>query len=298
MDRPLTLLVAHGEPAPARSLQSLARRLAAKLDHDVAACVVDNTAGDSLVAAVRPGIERGASRLVVLPLALGTTPPRAPAWTGPPRRSSDGGRACASIAGRRSPPTTWRGCSATGRARRSRRGAPRRTPSSCSSARGAANPAANAELARLARLVFEAHRFRDVGYAFLDLTAPDCRREHRRGGRGWARRPRGSCRAPCSRGGAIAGWWPRPAPRARRPGVDVAVARPLYPHPALVWALVRRHLEALPDAVLEGDAAPYVTRRSCASCAAPTLTTWGRWPRSKRASRRCCRPGTGTPPSP
>jgi sirohydrochlorin cobaltochelatase len=38
----------------------------------------------------------------------------------------------------------------------------------------------------------------------------------------------------------------------------VAVARPLYPHPALVWALVRRHLEALPEAALEGDAAPYV----------------------------------------
>jgi sirohydrochlorin cobaltochelatase len=41
-------------------------------------------------------------------------------------------------------------------------------------------------------------------------------------------------------------------------GVDVTVARPLYPHAALVWALVRRHLEALPDAALEGDTAPYV----------------------------------------
>jgi sirohydrochlorin cobaltochelatase len=36
------------------------------------------------------------------------------------------------------------------------------------------------------------------------------------------------------------------------------VARPLHSHPALVWALVRRHLEALPDATLESAAVPYV----------------------------------------
>ena len=37
---------------------------------------------------------------------------------------------------------------------------------------GEANPLANAELARVARLVCQAHRVVDVGYAFLALTSP------------------------------------------------------------------------------------------------------------------------------
>jgi sirohydrochlorin cobaltochelatase len=39
---------------------------------------------------------------------------------------------------------------------------------------------------------------------------------------------------------------------ARAAGIPVALARPVASHPALVWALVRRHLEALLDGTREG----------------------------------------------
>jgi sirohydrochlorin cobaltochelatase len=218
---------------------------------------VDGAAGDSLLAAVQPGLERGASRLVVLPLALG------------PTSLSDArlDRATAAVVGR------WPRL-------RLHRGAPLATddvarmlgdrareakPAGCApedavvvlAGGGGANPAANAELARLARLVFEAHRFRDVGYAFLDLTAPSVGESIDR----WARLgAKVVVVVPCA---LFAGRSQRRLAAeadgaAAAAGVDVTVARPLYPHPALVWALVRRHLEALPDAALEGDAAPYV----------------------------------------
>jgi sirohydrochlorin cobaltochelatase len=253
MDRPLTLLVAHGEPAPARSLQTLARRLAAKLDHDVAAGVLDDTAGESLAAAVQPGIARGAARLVVLPLALGPTPrlerataaivarwPRLRVHRGAPLATDDVAR----ILGDRAREAKPAGC------------APEDAVVVLAGG-GGASPAANAELARLARLVFEAHRFRDVGYAFLELTAPGVGQSIDR----WARLgAKVVVVVPC---GLFAGRRQRrlvaeAGAAAAAAGVDAAVARPLYPHAALVWALVRRHLEALPDAALEGDAAPYV----------------------------------------
>jgi sirohydrochlorin cobaltochelatase len=257
VDRPLTLLVAHGEPAPTRSLRSLAHRLAAKLDHDVAACVLDGAAGDSLVAVVQPSVERGASRLVVLPLALGPT-------AAPDARVD---RAAAAVLARwprlrlhrGAPPATDDVARMLGdRAREAR--APGYAPEDAVVVLvggGAANPAANAELARLARLVFEAHRFGDVGCAFLDLTAPGVGESVDR----WARLgAKQVVLVPCA---LFAGPGQRrlvaeAAAAGAASGVDVAVARPLYPHPALVWALVRRHLEALPEAALEGDAAPYV----------------------------------------
>jgi sirohydrochlorin cobaltochelatase len=256
VDRPLTLLVAHGEPAPPRSLRSLARRLAGKLDHDVAAAVVDGAAGDSLLAAVQPGLERGASRLVVLPLALG------------PTSLSDArlDRATAAIVGRWPRLRLHRGAPLAtddlarmlgDRAREAKTAGCAPEDAVVLLVGGGANPAANAELARLARLVFEAHRFRDVGYAFLDLTAPSVGESIAR----WARL--GAKRVvvvPCA---LFAGRSHRRLvaeanAAAAAAGVDLAVARPLYPHPALVWALVRRHLEALPDAALEGPSAPYV----------------------------------------
>jgi sirohydrochlorin cobaltochelatase len=253
MDRPLTLLVAHGAPAPARSLGTLARRLAARLDHDVAAGTVGDAAEESLVAAVRPGLERGASRLVVLPLALEVPArldravaaivarwPRLRLHRGAPLATDDVAR----MLGDRAREAKPAGC------------APEDTVVVLVG-RGAANPAANAELARLARLVFEAHRFRDVGYAFLDLTPPSVGESVDR----WARLgAKVVLVVPCA---LFAGRSHRrlvaeAEAAAAVAGVAVAVARPLYPHPALVWALVRRHLEALPDAALEGEATPYV----------------------------------------
>jgi sirohydrochlorin cobaltochelatase len=121
-----------------------------------------------------------------------------------------------------------------------------------------ANPAGNAEVAKLARLVYEAHRFADVACAFVGFTTPSLDevigRWARLGARGIAivphllfdqatyRRLVRQARA----GGATA-------------GVEVAVARSLDAHPALSWALVRRHLEALSNvAVLPGIGAPWV----------------------------------------
>jgi sirohydrochlorin cobaltochelatase len=253
MDRPLTLLVAHGEPTPARSLGTLARRLAARLDHDVAAGTVGDGPEESLVAAVRPGLERGASRLVVLPLALEVPArldravaaivarwPRLRLHRGAPLATDDVAR----MLGDRAREAKPAGC------------APEDTVVVLVG-RGAANPAANAELARLARLVFEAHRFRDVGYAFLDLTPPSVGESVDR----WARLgAKVVLVVPCA---LFAGRSHRrlvaeAEAAAAVAGVEVVVARPLYPHPALVWALVRRHLEALPDPALEGEATPYV----------------------------------------
>jgi sirohydrochlorin cobaltochelatase len=253
VDIPLTCLVAHGEPVPVRSLRSLARRLAAKLHHDVAACVLDGAAGDPLAAAVQPSVDRGVSRLVVLPLALGPDArvdrataavlgrwPRLRLHRGAPLATDDVAR----ILGDRAREARTEGC------------APEDAVVVLVGG-GAANPAANAELARLSRLVYEAHRFRDVGYAFLDLTAPSVGESIAR----WAKLgARVVILVPCVlfAGRSHRRLADQAAAAATSSGVDVAVAHPLYPHPALVWALVRRHLEALPNAALDGAAAPYV----------------------------------------
>jgi sirohydrochlorin cobaltochelatase len=109
---------------------------------------------------------------------------------------------------------------------------------------GGANPASNAEVARLARLVYEAHGFGDVTCAFVGLTTPSVgeviARATRLGARGIVVVPHllfdpsGRRRlVQQARAGGVAA------------GVEVVVARPLDTHPGLVWALVRRHLEAL-----------------------------------------------------
>jgi sirohydrochlorin cobaltochelatase len=116
---------------------------------------------------------------------------------------------------------------------------------------GGANPVQNAELARLARLVYEAHRFGEVVPAFVELTAPRVDEVIRR----WAQLgARAIVVVPAL---LFAGrTYRRVAAQARAgaraAGIPVALARPVSSHPALVWALVRRHLEALLDGTREG----------------------------------------------
>jgi sirohydrochlorin cobaltochelatase len=109
------------------------------------------------------------------------------------------------------------------------------------------NPASNADVARLARLVYEAHGFGDVSYAFIGLTTPSVAdvvaRSARLGARGIVVVPHLLFDPRAHR---------RLVQQARAAGaaagVEVAVARPLDTHAGLAWALVRRHLEALADA--------------------------------------------------
>jgi sirohydrochlorin cobaltochelatase len=104
-------------------------------------------------------------------------------------------------------------------------------------------------VARLARLVYEAHRFAEVACAFGGATTPSVAEVVRRWARLGARavvvvphllHDPGTRR----RLGAEA----REAAAAAH--VELAVARPLDGHPALVGALVRRHLDALQDTTL------------------------------------------------
>src|SRR5262249_39280002 len=117
---------------------------------------------------------------------------------------------------------------------------------------GGATPVANAVPARLPRLVYEAHRFADVDHAFVDLTTPTVGEVIDRWARLGARRivvvPHLLFAGDASRRLARQA---RSAARAAR--VAVALGRPLDPHPALVAALVRRHVEALlgPELVRE-----------------------------------------------
>lgn len=263
-DIPVTVLLSHEERASGRSLRGLANRLAAKLGHDVEPCLL-NGAGEPLMGVIRERVARGASRLVVLPLMLG--------GAGNPDRRVEG--AIASVVQRwpllrvhrGAPPSADDIARLLGDRAREAMGALSGVRSAPEEivvvivGGGGANPAGNAELAGLSRLVYEAHRFADVGYAFADLTAPSA--------------------------GEVIGRWARLGARAivvvpyllfsgrphrrlaeqtlaaaKTSGVEVSVARPLFPHPALVWALVRRHLEALRDtARAAADActpAPYV----------------------------------------
>jgi sirohydrochlorin cobaltochelatase len=265
VDIPLTVLLGDGEPATGRSLHALARRLAARLGHEVASCQVD-AAGEPLAGVVREGVARGASRLVVLPLMPG----RAGA---PVDRRVDG--AIASVVERwpwlrihrGAPPGPDDLARLLGdRAREAlhalggRRTAPEEVVVVIAGA-GGANPAGNAELARLARLVYEAHRFGAVDYAFAELTAPGAGETIGR----WARLgTRAVVVVPCMlfAGRAHRRLVEEARAAAKASAVDVSLARPLSPHPALVWTLVRRHLEALGEAALlsaDGCAtAPYV----------------------------------------
>jgi sirohydrochlorin cobaltochelatase len=256
VDIPVTLLVAHGEAVPRRSLRSLARRLADKLGHAAEGCLLDGPT-DTLEAAVEASLGRDASRFVVLPLALG------PADT--VDRQVD--RAIESVlrrwprlrVHRGAPPGTDDVARMLGdRAREAKGRCPAGDAVVVIVGGGDANPTANAELAGLARLVYEAHRFRDVGYAFLDLTAPSVGEVVGR----WARL--GAELVVVVPYVVFAGRRYRrlvaqAAGAAKASRVAVAVARPLASHPAFVWALVRRHLEALQDASAgEGGETPYI----------------------------------------
>jgi sirohydrochlorin cobaltochelatase len=246
VDVPLTLLLAPGPPAASRSLDAIARRLANRLRHDVVAAWLDEPA-ETLLARVEARLAGGDSRVIALPLALGPAGaadrdliraidalrerwPALPVHPGPPlaiddvaRMLGDRARAAMRRAGPGSPGPTDTAVVLVGA--------------------GDANPLANAELARVARLVCEAQRVVDVGYAFLELTSPSVgeivARWVRLGARLVVVVPYTVLGGRAQRRIAAA------AAAARTPTTRVLVAPPLASHPALVWALVRRYLDAL-----------------------------------------------------
>jgi sirohydrochlorin cobaltochelatase len=246
VDFPLILLLAPREPAAHRSLQALGGRLAARLGRDVAVAWLDGPP-DELDAYIASAIDQGASRLIVLPLtlgpagardrrldhavgALGRRWPGLPIHCGVPPAVDDIARMLGD------------------RAREAMRRARPRPPHPVNTAivlvgAGDANPAANAELARVARLVSEAQRVVDVGYAFLDLTPPSVgeivARWARLGARTVVVVPHAVFGGLAQRRIAAA------AAAARTTKTSVLVAPPLASHPALVGALVRRYLDAL-----------------------------------------------------
>src|SRR5262249_44054344 len=153
------------------SIRHLARRMAAQLGHDVEPCDLEAPAGQ-----LRAIAARGVTQLVLLPVtlddsasrgarvaesmttALGACPSLRVAWGEPPavddvaRMLGDRARAGArALIGGRGSHADVVAVIATG---------------------DGANPAGNAEVAKLARLVYEAQRFADVAYAFVGLTTP------------------------------------------------------------------------------------------------------------------------------
>lgn len=256
MDVPLTLLLAPGPPAARRSLDVVARRLAAGLRHDVVAAWLQDPL-DELLARVEASLAGGASRIVALPLALGPAEsatrglarvieilrerwPALPIHRGLPLAIDDVARMLGD------------------RAREAMRRAHLRPPRLSETAvvlvgAGDANPLANAELARVARLVCEAHRVVDVGYAFLALTSPSVGeivlRWSRLGARAVVVVPYAVFGGPAQRriGAAVAA--------ARIARTKVLLATPLASHPALVGALVRRYLDALGEDAASVDPA-------------------------------------------
>jgi sirohydrochlorin cobaltochelatase len=243
LDVPVTVLLGRHGAGAARAVRRVAAALARQLRHDVEVCDLA-PADDPLPRLARRLLARGAPRVVLLPLALDdglsgarldvdarlrVHRGRAPATDDIARMLGDRARdAARSLAGGRRQQAQVVVVVATG---------------------GGANPASNAEVARLARLVYEAHGFGDVTCAFVGLTTPSVgeviARAARLGARGIVVVPHLLFDPPGHRrlvqharaGGAAV-------------GVEVAVARPLDTHPGLVWALVRRHLEALADGAL------------------------------------------------
>ena len=243
---PTTVLLGRRFADGGQAAVRLAVRLARQLRHDVEVCDLGR-AGDPLSRLARRRAARGARRFVLLPLTLGDTglagaPLQAPASIqvvrGREPATDDVARilgdrareAARALGGERRPPDDVMVVLATG---------------------GGANPAANAEVARLARLVYEAHGFAEVTCAFVELTSPSVgeaiARAARLGARGVVVVPyvlfdlhaRRRIRRQARAGGAAS-------------GVPVAIARPLDTHPGLLWALIRRHLEALADGGLGG----------------------------------------------
>ena len=245
MDVPLTLLWPSDPVGPRPRLDGLARRLARLLGHAV-----------EVYRSPARG-EGGARRLVLLPLEVAPDP-------GLDRRLDEAvdallragpGRAIH----RGSPAAQDDVARLLGDRARELAGREAATAVVVIVGRGRASPGANAELPRLARLVFEAHRFGEVAYAFLDLTPPGVGEVVARWARLGARRV------------VLVPWLAFPGPSLRgltgqaraasaATGIDVAVARPLASHPAFAWALARRHLDALQTPPLGGpvDEAPYV----------------------------------------
>ena len=260
-DVPTTVLFGRRWASDARrSIERLSHRLASQLGHDVEACDLD-AADEPLPLVARRAAARGAMHLVLLPLAL-DDPARQD------RRGAD--QVSAAVAPwpflhvhRGGPPAADDVARMLGdHARETVASLTRRRRDTADVvvviATGDANPAGNAEVAKLARLVYEAHRFADVAYAFVGFTTPSLEDVIARWARLGARRiavvphllfDRTTYRTvlrQAKAGGAAA-------------GVEVAVARSLDAHPALSWALVRRHLEALSNvAVLPGIGAPWV----------------------------------------
>jgi sirohydrochlorin cobaltochelatase len=262
-DVPTTLLLGRRWAAAGPSAHRLAVRLARQLGHGVEPCDLDGSA-EELRLVLRDIVARGTRRLVLLPVTLGgpdrSDPRRADALTevldawpfvrvhrGRPPATDDLARmlgdrardAASSLSGRRRPMDVVV-VIATG---------------------DGVNPVNNAEVAKLARLVYEAHRFVDVAYAFAGLTTPSVGEVIAR----WARLGvRGIVVVPHLLFDRRT--YRRLVHQARAcgvtAGVEVAVARPLDAHPGLVWALVRRHLEALFDGPLlspdSGGTAPWV----------------------------------------
>ena len=243
---PTTVLVGRHVARAGRAVRRLATTLARQLQHDVEVCDVARP-GDPLRRLARRMGRRGTTRLVLLPLTLDDTGlSDAPLDVDVPLRVHRG----------RVPATDDIARMLGDRARDAARAltAGRRQPAAVMvvvATGGGANPASNADVARLARLVYEAHGFVDVTCAFVELTTPSIgeaiARAARLGARGVVVVPhllfdtRGHRRLmrQARAGGAAA-------------GVEVVVGRGLDSHPGLVWALVRRHLEALVDSGLGG----------------------------------------------
>ena len=260
-DVPTTVLLGRRWPAASRAIHRLAQRLASQLGHVVEACDLE-APGAPLAHAARRAAARGAMHLVVLPLALHD----------PASRDRRGMDAVTSAVApwpflrihRGQPPATDDVARMLGdhaRAAAVSLTGGRRVLDEIvvliASSDGM-TPADNAEVARLARLVYEAHRFADVAYAFVGFSTPTVAdvvaRWAKLGARGIAVVPHMLFDQTTYRrlvreaqaGGAAA-------------GIEVAVGRPLDAHSALSWALVRRHLEALSAAaVLPGVGAPWV----------------------------------------
>lgn len=261
-DVPLTVLVP-GEPAPPRSLRGLAARLAARLGHDVEPWLPEQPAQPP--AAVARRIAGGTARLVVLPVAVGSAgrldrgvdamvASAVTRWPGlwVHRGTVPGQDDVARILGDRA--REGAGTLSLGRADVQSVAVVIVDP-------GGASPARNAELAGLCRLVYEAHRFAEVAYAFLEVTAPGVGEMVTR----WARLgARAVVVVPHVLFGGVT--HRRIAREAREAsaaaGVVAAVGRPLAAHPLLVGALVRRHVEALRAGSLtapdRGALTPYV----------------------------------------
>jgi len=244
---PTTVLLGRHLAGAGRAVRRLTASLARQLRHDVETCDLAQP-HDPLARVVQRVSRRGGRHLVLLPLTLDDVGlasarldasaslrihrGREPATDDVARMLGDRARdAARTLAAGRRQPGQIMVVIATG---------------------GGANPASNADVARLARLVYEAHGFGDVTCAFVGLTTPSVgeaiTRAARLGARGivvvphllFDPRSRRRLLQQARAGGAAA-------------RVEVAVARPLDSHPGLAWALIRRHLEALVDGGL-GDA--------------------------------------------